>query len=447
MIKRNSFYCFMIIWSGDFISTIGSGLSAFALGVYAFDRTGLAASTAMVVLCSFLPAFLLRPFGGVLADRFNRALLMLIGNIGSAFGVVLVILFLDKSTSSLIYIYPGIIITSIFFSLQNPAYKASVSDFLPEELYSKASGLLQLSSAAQYLIAPFLAGILMSIASIKAVLIIDIITFIFSAAVVIFAMMQFNISKKKCGSEKFSLKNDILFGLKIVFNNKGIVFLVLIVSLLLFYVGLIQTLLAPMVLSFSSAWILGISQSVCAMGMLISSCFISFVQRKKSNRQVLSISLFFMGLSFSLIGIFQNIWSVVIPGILFFSTIPFVNSSVDVLIRKNIGNEAQGRAWSLISVFTYIGSVIAYASAGFFADRIFNPLFLPGGILESSFGKVFGVGSGRGIAFMFFLAGIFVTLLSLIVYKSKRILELEKNNFSSATMEKISYTSDALSIE
>lgn len=430
MIKNTPFSCFLLIWTGDFISTIGSGLSAFALGVYAFDRTGLATSTAMVVLCSFLPAFLFRPLGGVLADRFNRTFLMLVGNIGSAVGIGVTFLLLDKSASNLFFIYPGIMLSSIFFACQNPAYKASVSDFLPEELYSKASGLLQLSNAGQFLIAPFLAGILMSMFSIKIVLLIDAFTFLFSAALVLLVILRFNIPEKKhAEAKKFSIKEDIYFGLKVIFKNKGIVFLISIVALLLFYVGLLQTLLPPMVLSFSTASVLGISQSVCALGMLAASFFITVVQRKQSNRRILSISLFFMGISFSFIGIVQNIWSVIIPGIIFFSVIPFVNSSVDVLIRKNISNEAQGRAWSLISVFTYLGAVIAYASAGFLADKVFNPLFLPGGILEGSFGKVFGVGAGRGIAFMFFLSGILVSFLSVVVYKSRRIVELEEISF------------------
>ncbi len=270
----------------------------------------------------------------------------------------------------------------------------------------------------------------MSMFSIKIVLLIDAFTFLFSAALVLLVIFRFNIPKKKQAEvKKFSIKEDIHIGLKVIFKNKGIVFLISIVALLLFYVGLLQTLLPPMVLSFSTASVLGISQSVCALGMLAASCFISVAQRKQSNRCILSISLFFMGISFSFIGIVQNIWSVIIPGIIFFSVIPFVNSSVDVLIRKNISNEAQGRAWSLISVFTYLGAVIAYASAGFLADRVFNPLFLPGGILEESFGKVFGVGVGRGIAFMFFLSGILVSFLSVVVYKSSRIVELEEISF------------------
>lgn len=427
MLQRNNFLLFLIIWIGDFFSTIGSGLTAFCLGVYAFNLTGEATSTSLIVLCSFLPAFFLRPIGGLLADRFDRAVLMIIGNLGSGLGIGLTLFMMYKETS-LVFVYPGILLSSAFFAIQNPAYKASISDFLPAELYSKASGLVQLSSAAQFLIAPLVGGILMSLMSIYLVLIIDLSTFIFSASMVFLVKSKLKTKQNVIKSENSSLWMEFLEGIKVISKNKGILVLVSLISLLLFYIGLIQALLTPMVLVFANARTLGIAQSLCAVGMLFSSIIIGMVKRKRNNVFILTWSLSLMGLCFSIIGIRENIWLVIIPGCLFFSTIPYANSSIDVLIRTNISNEKQGRIWALISVFTYLGSLVAYATAGFLADKIFNPLLMPGARLANTFvGSIFGVGPGRGIAFIFFLSGIFVILLSIAIYRSKSIRELEQN--------------------
>ncbi len=97
------------------------------------------------------------------------------------------------------------------------------------------------------------------------------------------------------------------------------------------------------------------------------------------------------------------------------------------MIRQNISNEKQGRAWSLISFITYFGAIIAYGIAGFLADKIFNPLFMPGGALALSLGHIFGMGPGRGIAFIFFISGVVVTFLSIIIYRSKSIRQLDLN--------------------
>ena len=74
--NKDSFRKFLIIWFGELISSIGSGLSSFGLGVYVYTETGLASATALVTLCGFLPSVLLNPITGVLADRYDRRLLL-----------------------------------------------------------------------------------------------------------------------------------------------------------------------------------------------------------------------------------------------------------------------------------------------------------------------------------------------------------------------------------
>ena len=54
----------MLLWSGDFVSAIGSGLTSFGLGVYIFQQTGKASQMALVTLLAFLPSLLLGPMAG-----------------------------------------------------------------------------------------------------------------------------------------------------------------------------------------------------------------------------------------------------------------------------------------------------------------------------------------------------------------------------------------------
>jgi len=428
--RSKGFLLFSIIWFGDFISTIGSGLTAFALGVYAFRVTGQAAASAMVVLCNFLPAFLLRPIGGVLADRMNRLLLLLVGNFGSAAGILLVLVLVTLYPHQLWIVYPGLIISSVFFGLQNPAYKASVSDFIPAKLYAKASGLVQLSSASQFLISPILGGILMSLFNIHYVLTIDIMTFVFSAIIVLVVKLSAKMIKAELNKAPSHFLKDMVEGMKPITQSRGISVLVILLALLLFCIGLIEALSIPLVLSFTSARSLGIAQSVSAIGMILSSILVSMFERKRKNVHVLGVSLLAMGICFSFIGIFPSIWAIIVPSFLFFCVVPFANSSIDVLLRTNISNELQGRAWAMISVCTTAGAILAYSTSGYLADKIFNPLFLSHGFFAHSLGRVFGVGPGRGIAFMFFIAGVSVAMLSFAVLRSKAISRLENQNVS-----------------
>lgn len=78
-LNHKSFGKFLTIWAGEWISSIGSGLTAFALGVYVYQLTLTATSVALITLCAFLPSIVLSPIGGVLADRFDRRLMMIMG--------------------------------------------------------------------------------------------------------------------------------------------------------------------------------------------------------------------------------------------------------------------------------------------------------------------------------------------------------------------------------
>lgn len=76
---KSNFSKFMLLWTGEFVSSIGGGLTSFGLGVYVFNQTGSAASMALVTLLTFLPTLLFSVPAGVLADRYDRRLLMMMG--------------------------------------------------------------------------------------------------------------------------------------------------------------------------------------------------------------------------------------------------------------------------------------------------------------------------------------------------------------------------------
>jgi uncharacterized membrane protein YdcZ (DUF606 family) len=66
--------------------------------------------------------------------------------------------------------------------------------------------------------------------------------------------------------------------------------------IVLFFVGLLQSLFIPMLLSLTSIKTAGITQSICASGMLIGSLFIGLFGSKSKHVKILSISLFLAGL-------------------------------------------------------------------------------------------------------------------------------------------------------
>lgn len=424
-ISNKKFSNFFILWIGQFVSMIGSGLTSFALGVYIFQKTGSITNFSMLLLCIFLPVVIMKPLGGVLADKFDRRLLMFFGDFGSALGTILILVCMYLNQEGLWFIYLGTILSSVSGAFQEPAYKSTVTDLLSEKDYDKASGLMQLASSSQYLISPFIAGILLGYFNIYLIFAIDIITFLF--AIIAILWVKNKIGKTTLVSRNSEFILDLKEGLFELFKQKGVFYLTLIIMLCLFFVGLLQSLIVPMLLSITDTKSVGIIQSVVGSGMIFGSLFLGIFGSTKKYIKMLSISLFFTGIFFSLIGISTNIVFITMAGFLFFSCLPFVNTSIEVLIRKNIANEKQGRIWSLTSTITYFGSIIAFSVAGPLADNVFNPLLRKNGILAETIGKVIGVGDYRGIGLIFILSGIFVSIISVFLIKNKAIRKLEPN--------------------
>jgi MFS transporter, DHA3 family, macrolide efflux protein len=342
---EKSFKKFLLLWSGEFISAIGSGLTAFGLAIYIFQQTGKASDTALVTLLGFMPSLLLSTLAGVLADRYDRRFLMMLGNSLSVVGLVFILMCILQGEAQLWQIYVGVTITSIFSSLLDPAYKATITDLLTEDQYTKASGLVQVAGSAKFLVSPVIAGFLLSISNIKVLLIIDICTFLVSVISTI--AVRNGLASKKCEQPK-SFIREFKDGWDAVSKNRGVFVLVIMGSLITFSLGFIETLAIPMILAFSNSSVVGTVETIVALGVIASIVILGIFPIKKEYVKMLSISMFFEGIFMAVFGSRENIILICIAGFLFFAMMPILNSSIDFLIRTNIENELQGRAGHLL---------------------------------------------------------------------------------------------------
>ena len=71
---------FITVWLGQLVSTVGSGLTGFALGVWVYQETGSTTMFALNLLAFALPNLLLSPISGVAADRWDRRVVMIMSD-------------------------------------------------------------------------------------------------------------------------------------------------------------------------------------------------------------------------------------------------------------------------------------------------------------------------------------------------------------------------------
>lgn len=408
--QKSNFPKFLLLWGGELISAVGSGLTSFGLGVYVFRQTGSAGSMALVTLLAFLPTLLLSVPAGVLADRYDRRLLMMLGDGCSALGILYILLCMLRGEAALCQICIGVFVSSTFSALLEPSYRATVTDLLTKEEYSKASGLVSLAGSARYLISPVLAGVLLAVSDIKLLLIIDICTFfptVFAAAFVRKGLAA------KANEEKMPFIQSLRQGWKAITGNRGIFILVAVSSVMTCFMGCFQVLAQPLILDFADSTTLGVGETICACGMLVSSLFLGFKGIKRGYVKVLSAALLCGGIAMALFGIWENMIPICLFGFLFFAALPFANNCLDYLVRTNIPDELQGRAWGVIGFLSQIGYVVAYAGVGAAADGIAAGLH---------------IGVGRGAAAVVIIAGVLLAVTALALYPIKSVRALDETS-------------------
>ena len=420
--KRSGFKIYHLVWLGTFISDIGTGMTSFALGIYTYQLTGQASSSALVTLCAFLPGLLMTPLAGILADRYDRRLLMALGDGLSGLGVLWIYFSLQVHQPSILQICLGAVISSVFSALVNPAFRATISDLVPEDQFSKATGLTQINSIARYLISPSLAGLILAQGTIGQILLIDFST-VFVTIICSLTARRHIKTPIKATSHPFW--SEFIRGFQIIHEKKGIWLLVLLGTAFSFFLGTVEILLAPMILCFAYSQEVGWTMAISSSGMLLGGLILGIFPIKRRFHLILSLSLGLLGIFMVGMGSKENLAWICFFGFLLFMSLPFANTAIDYLIRINIDKNEQGKAWGTIGVISQFGYVIAYASMGWVADCFFKPLLLPKGALATWLGSIIGIGSGRGYGLLFILSGFCISITALFLSRQSAIKELE----------------------
>lgn len=414
---------FAIFFLASTLSILTSGMTAFSVGVFIFKTSHSAFIKSMISLVSFIPTILIEPFAGLLADRFDRRKLMIIGDSLSIIGLMIILYAIKTQDGNYLLIGLGSFVSSLFASLIAPASKATISDILSKEDYISAEGLLQISNAGKFILSPILAVFVVGKWGIDKVIYIDTLSVFTTIYALAYISKGLKLTKAKI---KTSYIDDFKYGLSSLRDEKAIFMLLAFTMVLTFMVGLIEELATPLILSFSTDKNLSITLAVGALGMVFSSAYLGFKGLGRDKVKTLLISSLIAGLAMVGFGLRENLILISISAFVLFLTLPIFNTICNYYIRVLIANDLQGRIFGLMSSLSQIGYLIAYASSGFMAEYVFDPL------VKESLGKngvlayIVGPGQGRGIGLSIIFFGLVLIILSLIIAQSPALKEIKE---------------------
>ena len=95
--RPSGMFAFTIVWLGQIVSVLASSMSQFALTIFMYERTQSATALGLMQVFYFVPFLLISPIAGVMVDRYNRKLMMMISDLGAGLATlgILALLYFD----------------------------------------------------------------------------------------------------------------------------------------------------------------------------------------------------------------------------------------------------------------------------------------------------------------------------------------------------------------
>ncbi len=181
---------FTLVVIGQIISLFGNAAIRFALPLYLLNQTGSSALYGTVTACAFIPAILLSPIGGVIADRINKRNIMVVLDFLTAAVILIFSILMDEVNLVLLMTITMMLLFGIAGAYQ-PSVQASIPALTGKENFMAANSIINTISSFSALLGPVLGGILYSTYGLKPVLYICIVCFILSAVMEIFIKIPF----------------------------------------------------------------------------------------------------------------------------------------------------------------------------------------------------------------------------------------------------------------
>jgi len=418
-------HTFIIIWLGQFVSTIGSQMTFFAITIWAWEKTGSATALALVSFFFFAPSILTSLLAGTIVDRVNRKVLMIISDTVTALATLAILLIYLSNTLQIWHLYIIAAVISPFNQIQQLSYQVSITTLVPKHHYTRASSMGSILSYGSSIIAPALAGSLYPMIGLVGIILIDLVTFV--VAIATLAIVPIPQPKTKVSLNSESWRKKLAFGFHYIGTRPSLLALLTITSLFWLFHDVGDAVYNPMILARTdgNAVILGQVASAAGVGGVTGAVLVSFWGGLRRRIHGILLGMIGAGASKILFGLGQMplIW---IPA-QFCSSLnfPLLGSSNQAIWFAKVEPEVQGRVFAVSFFLRQIVSASGALFGGPLADYVLEPAMKPGGILAPLFGGIFGTESGAGIALLYVTCALCMMLIGLSGYAFGRLKDVE----------------------
>lgn len=425
--KPSGMFGFTIVWIGQIVSVLASMMTQFALTIWMFQETGSATALGLMQVFFITPFLIISPIAGVMIDRHNRKLMMMVSDLAAGLGTVLILVFQAMGILEFWHLYVAAVINGLGNAFQWPAYSAAISTMVPKEQYGRANGMMSLIEAGPGVIAPLLAGALLPFIALTGILFIDVFTFLFAIGALMLVHIPQPERTEEGTQDRGSIWKEAAYGFKYIFARPSLLGLQLIFFAGNLFAGISFTLLAPMILSktANNELIFGTVQSAGAIAAVIGGVIMSAWGGFKRRVHGVLLGWIISGAGIAVLGLVGGVPVWILGVALSAIVIPLVNGSNQAIWQSKVAPDVQGRVFSARRLIAWFTNPISPIIAGTLADFVLEPQMRASTTLSQTFGWLVGTGEGAGMALIIFFCGLFSMLVGVAGYFVPAIYKAE----------------------
>lgn len=409
---------FLILWSTQSLSQLGSSLTGYALTLWLYEQTGSALSTAALTIFSYAPYVLMSIFAGALTDRFDKKKLMLQCDSFAAVCTVVMLVLYRAGTLAVWHLYLLNVLSGLMNTVQQPASSVAMTLIIPPEDYQKTSGLRSLSRSLISIMNPLIATALYSFAGLELVIAVDLGSFV----IAFLALLLLVRIPRQTNQSSESVLKLAKGGLVFLKRNPMILTLILFMSGINLIASAVDATLPGYVLPNprGGTQVLGYVTSCSGVAMIFGSLLVSVLPKPKNRVRVVYLTMLFsMGTANFLFAFSRSPWVWYAGQIVGWILVPVMDANLDVVMRTAIPVELQGRVYACRNTFQFFTIPIGLFLGGFLVDQVCEPIMAAHGA-SPVLAALFGSGKGSGAAMVMGILGVAGTAHCLLMGRRLR---------------------------
>ncbi|MET7332199.1 amino acid adenylation domain-containing protein [Nonomuraea sp. NPDC005650] len=366
---------FYTVAGGQLVSAAGTALSSFALGVWAYQRSGEILDLALITMLSQIPAVLLTPLGGALADRVDRRRIMLACDAISGLAMLALVVLLATDRLALWNVCLIVGVTSMVTAFQQPAYLAAIAQLVPKPYLPQANAMANAGFGIGNVVAPLAGGALIGLFGLSAVVAVDVATFAVGVATLLAVRFPDRLFHRREETFRAALSG----GWRFLRRRPPLMSMAFYFAVVNFCTALMWVLITPVVLAIGSATALG---AVTAVGGLGAAAGAGVVLVWGGTRRRATGMIGFVvgsGIGVVLMGVWPAVWLIAAGLFLRLACMSIGNAHWLSIIQVKVGPELQGRVLAVNVMLATAMQPLGFLAAGPLAGWAQQYTSRPGG--------------------------------------------------------------------